>query len=113
MSNSVWDTLEDLSVDRRLLPSKWRGGDNARRIRHCKIALRHAMESCISQAQRQQLELYYGRSVSKSEIARLQGVTCSAVTKSLRACRAQVREYVALYMRIYDSVERDLLSEDD
>lgn len=112
LTNAIWEVLDDPSTDRRLLPAKWRGGDNARRIRHCKIALRKAIERHASPMQRQQLSLYYGQNISKSEIARRQGVTCSTVVKSLRTCLSQIEAYVVFYMSIYDAVERELLSDD-
>lgn len=103
------DLFPDPQTEQHLLPPGWNRGDNTRRIRYCKKALHKGMRHYLSPAQRQQIGLYYGGRLSKSEIARRQGVSCSAVSKSLRTGQETLRSYVALYMEIFDTLEQDFL----
>jgi len=111
LTNSALERLEDPGTDPRLLPSGWRRGGNERRLRHYKIALEKAMKTCISSVQRQQLKLLFWEGVSKSEIARIQNRVCSAVTKSLCAGMESIKEYIEMYMAIYDALEQEQLEE--
>jgi len=109
---SALELMSDPATDRRLLPSCFRTGDNARKIKHYKIALKNAINNCISSAQREQLELYYQQGLTKSEIAKKQNKGCSAITKSMRAGQESIRAYVELYMEIYDALEQEWLREE-
>jgi len=111
LTNSALERLEDPGTDPRLLPSGWRRDGNERRLRHYKIALEKEMETCISSVQRQQLKLLFWEGVSKSEIARIQNRGCSAVTKSLCAGMESIKEYIEMYMAIYDALEQEQLEE--
>lgn len=106
------DWLADPNTDLVLLPSSLAPRDNARRLRHCKTALRQGLRICLTPSQRTLIRMHYTDGLRKSEIARLRNSTCSAVSKSIKAGEQALREYVSLYMTIYDRLERELLSEE-
>lgn len=110
--NAACTRSPDPDTDIRLLPPALRRGDNSRRLMYCRRALREAMEQRLTPKQRENLELYYWKRMRKSDIALHQNSTCSAVTKSIETAHRLIREYVETYMRIYDSVEKELLSDD-
>lgn len=101
----------DKTTDKRLLPTWLWPSDNSRRRAHCKKAVARAMETRLTPAQRQRVELHFGKGMSKSEIARLENSSCSAVVKSIRAAEEAIRDYAEAYMEIYDALERELLQE--
>lgn len=109
-TNTLAD-IPDLRVDSRLLPLSLLSRDNARRVRHYKIALNKAMQSCLSPAQREQIRMHYWQGMNKSAIARLQGIGCSAVSKSIKAGQAAIRTYIEQYMQVYDVLEQELVEE--
>lgn len=94
-----------------MLPPHCRRSDNAARIGHYKRALRQALRR-VTPVQREQLELYYARGLSKAEIAERQGKGRPAVTKSMQAAEHAMREYIRLYMEIHDQIERELRCDD-
>jgi DNA-directed RNA polymerase specialized sigma subunit len=108
------DKLPVWSAEKRLLPRHLReAGDNGREVRKLRMALRAAMETYLSAAQREHLLLYYGENKTKTEIGELLGVGSSTVCKTLKAAENAVREYVGLYMGVFERVRRDILQEDD
>ena|GEM_PF-833801 len=107
-SDAVYD-LPDWDTDPRLLPTSFRRTDNSRRVRHYKRAVKIAIKKCLTETQRQQLKMFYWQGLNKSEIAARQGKGCSAVTKSLRASENAIREFVEMYLDIYDKVEQEWL----
>jgi DNA-directed RNA polymerase specialized sigma24 family protein len=106
------DWLADPRAEGRLLPGAMRQRDNSRRLRHCKKAIGWAMKR-LKPEQRERLQLFYTGGLSQSEIARRQQVGKSCVSKSLRSGEGELREYAALYMEIYDNLERELLQDDE
>lgn len=108
---SLEDWMADASTDSRLLPIQHQRSDNTRRRAFCKRAMQSAMDKRLTPAQRRRLEQHYLHGVSKSEIARREHSSCSAIGKSLHSAERSIREYAALYMEIYDDIERLLLNE--
>lgn len=94
-------------ADKRLLPSYLFPSDNSRRIRHYKKAARHAIDTLLTEKQREQLLLHYGEQLSKTQIALRYGVGSSAVCKVLKTAEETVKKYVETYMQIYDGLERE------
>lgn len=105
------DCVPDPDTDPRLLPGYLVAGDNSRRIRHYKIALRKAMRH-LTPCQREHIRLFYGKGLRKSEIAKQHHISCSAVSQSIRAGEKTLRSHIDLYMCIYDGLEREFLLED-
>ena len=103
--------ITDPRTDPRLLPPALRGLDNKNRMRHYRAALREAMETQLTPVQREHIQLHYWQGMRKSEIARLQKVTGSAVSKSIQAAQQAIREYVEMYMRIYDCLLYEMESD--
>lgn len=62
--------------------------------------------------QREHVELFYGKCLNKTEIGKRYGVGSSTVCKTLKAAEAAIREYIELYMQIYDLFERESLREE-
>ncbi len=100
--------------DKRLLPSHLRiGGDNSQQLRHLRLALRAALETRLTETQREQLRLFYCENMNKTDIGKLWGVGSSTVCKTIKNAENEIREYVELYMAICERVKRDLMREDD
>lgn len=109
-------SLDDVDIwqaDKRLLPSYLCTSDNTRRIQCYKRALRNAVSTRLTKTQREHLLLHYSGGLSKTDIAKRYGVGSSTVCKTLKAAQAAIREYVALYMQIYELLERESLRQDD
>ena len=111
-SNKLMELMPDPHTDNRLLPVGMQRRDNGGRLRHCRIAIGKAMQNCITEQQRKILKLHYFQGAKKIEIAKLLGLTPSAVTKSLRAGERALREYAAMYMEIYDRLQLEHLNEE-
>lgn len=109
---SSFEMLPDPATEELLLPTWMAERDNTRRLKYCKNALHRAMAECLTPTQREQIQLFYEAGLRKSEIARRQQCTCSAVSKSIKAGEAALRAYMELYMSIYDALERDFLREE-
>jgi DNA-directed RNA polymerase specialized sigma subunit len=105
------DWIPDPDTDRRLLGGEMRPRDNRRRIRHCKRAILWGMDH-LKPEQKEQLRQFYDKGLSKSEIAKRQNVTHSAVSKSIRNSEDKLRDYAALYMEVYDRLEQEFLRDD-
>lgn len=105
--------VPDLQTEAFLLPSTFRERDNTRRIRHYKQALRRGIRLCLTPVQQEQIHLFYSKGLRKSEIARRQACTCSAVSKSLKAGEAALRSYIELYMDIFEALEQKFLLEQE
>jgi DNA-directed RNA polymerase specialized sigma24 family protein len=105
------DWLPDPDTDAQLLHSAMRPRDNRRRLRHCKNAVIWAMGH-LKPEHREQISLFYGARMSKSQIAARQNLSKSAVSKSIRHGEDKLRDYAALYMEVYDRLEQEFLLED-
>jgi len=100
-------------ADKRMLPAHLRTSDNARRIKSYKRALQNALEARITPLQREQLMLFYEKRMNKTQIGKLYGVGSSTVCKTLKAAEKNIKEYIDLYMQIYDMLEHEHLCEDN
>lgn len=100
-------------ADKRLLPSYLCTSDNTRRIEYYKRALRIAIKTQLTDTQREQLRLFYGKHLTKTEIGRRYGVGSSTICKTLNAAETVIRKYVELFMHIYDLIQREQPDEDD
>lgn len=107
--NPTMDCYQDPETPPMLLPTFLVARDNARQMRHYKTALRQGFRLCLTPVQQEQLRLFYGEGMRKSEIARRQGCTCSGVSKSIRVAQDALRGYITLYMGIFTALERELL----
>lgn len=107
------DEVLQWQTDKRLLPGYMRASDNSREIRHYKIAAQKAINTQLSRGQREQLLLYYGEGLNKTQIARRFGVGSSTVCKAIKAAEKIVKEYVEMYMQIYDALEREYLEDEE
>lgn len=105
--------LPDDQADRRLLPGWMAGADNSRKLRHYKRALRKALLTSATPEQREMIRLFYKEGLRKTQIAQMRKCSCSWVAKCILAGEQAVRDYIDLYMEIYDSLEREILSEDE
>lgn len=108
--------LDEITVwqaDKRLLPSYLCTSDNTRRIQYYKKALRDALSTRLTDIQREQLLLHYVKRISKTEIGKRYGVGSSTVCKTIKAAQNAIREYVELYMQIYDLLEHESFEQDD
>ena len=104
--------VPDAQTEYCLLPEELRERDNSRRLKYCKKSL-HMGLCYLTKNQREQMELYYREGLTKSGIARRQGISSSAVCKSIRAAESALREYTKLYMEIFVALERELLNEEE
>ena len=111
VSISMLGSMTDSETPPEFLPEHLRGGDNARRMRYLKRELKHVMESCLSEKQRECLRKHYWQGMRRSDIAREHGVGASQVTKSIDASQKIIRERLEAFLAIYDRLERDLLDE--
>lgn len=100
-------------ADRRMLPAHLRTYDNARRIKSYKRALGYALGSRITPLQREHLMLFYEKRMNKTQIGKRYGVGSSTVCKTLKAAEKNIKEYIDLYMQIYDMLELEHLCEDN
>ena len=100
--------LPDPFTDPFLLPEACIPHDNSRRIHHYKKALRQGIQQ-LTQLQQEQLRLHYN-GMRKSDIAKRQSRTCSSVSKSIHASTALLRQYIDMYMEIYDALEKEFLN---
>lgn len=107
------EQLTDPGTDKRLLPSSFWEQDNSRRLAHCRLAVQKAVETRLSTVQKRRLEQYFQQGLTKSEIARMENSSCSTISKSLQASITVIRGYAELYMDIYDTLERELLQEEE
>ncbi|MCL2034573.1 MAG: hypothetical protein FWG94_07575 [Oscillospiraceae bacterium] len=100
-------------ADRRMLPAYLRRGDNARRIQSYKRALQKALEARVTPLQREHLMLFYEKRMNKTQIGKIYGVGSSTVCKTLKSAEKNIKEYIDLYMQIYDMLEQEHLCEDN
>lgn len=113
-SNKI--TLEEYTcwqADKRLLPPHLRSSDNTRRVMHYRIALNNAMKTQLSEKEREQLLLFYEKSMTKTQIGKAYGIGSSAVCKTLKSAEEKIRRYVELYMQIYSLLENEKFDHDD
>lgn len=111
MDTPLIEGMADPFTDGRLLPTSMIPRDNSHRIRHYKAALRQGMNVCLTPKQREQFRLHYHHGITKSKIASLQQQSCSSTCKSMKAGAAALKEYIQLYMGIYDDVRAELLGQ--
>jgi hypothetical protein len=101
----------DPGTDRRLLPDTVWPRDNERRLRYCKSAVVWGMGRLKPEYQ-EQLHLFYSEGLTKREIANRLHISSSAVSRSIQRGEDKLRNYAAMYMEVYDKLERELLQED-
>lgn len=106
------EQLADPGTDQRLLPTHLARGDNARRLRHCRTALQQGLHCCVSPVQRDMLLLHYGRGLRQREIARQTQRSPAMVSKTIKAGKTALQEYITRYMEIYDRIEQEFLREE-
>lgn len=106
------DYIPDPHTEAMLLPDCWAMHDNSRKISHYKRALQQAFQQCLTPKQQEQVRLYYQDGICKSDIARQQHSTCSAVSRSMHAAEQALKEYIELYMQIYNQLEQEFLCDE-
>ena len=111
VSLSCLDALADSSTPQSLLPGYLRVGDNSRRMRYLKRELRHIIDFCLTERQRECVMKHYWHGMRRSDIAKEQGVGPSQVTKSIGASQKIIHERLEQFLSIYDRLERELLDE--
>lgn len=100
-------------ADKRLLPGHLRTSDNTRRIEYYKKALRLGFKTQLSETQREYLNLFYGHRLTKTEIGKRHGIGSSSVCKIIKSAEKALREFIELYMQIYDLLVKENVGEDD
>ncbi|MCL2056873.1 MAG: hypothetical protein FWH02_06620 [Oscillospiraceae bacterium] len=112
MDNPGYTVLTDLIADNKtqqsLLPPHLRSTDNNERRKYMKRALSAAIEKSLTPTQKYRFELYFCHGKTKTEIAKSERLSCSAVTKALRIAQGRVREYAEIYLSGYEQAALDL-----
>lgn len=70
------------------------GPDNSEQLERLLRNLRHARDQELTPCQRKVLDMYFGREMSVTQIARELGVNPSSVSRSLQRAKNRLRRYL-------------------
>lgn len=108
LDKTLIELLPDPTTDSALLPQHLSGGDNSLRMRHCRKALRRGIKQSLTDQQQQMITMHYIHGMKQSRIAEKLELSPASVSKTIKAGKASLKEYIQLYMDIFDSIENDL-----
>lgn len=83
-------------IDNIAVPTH-KGADNRKKKAEYTTFVKNAMETVLTKKQKQMLELYYLKGLTMTQIAQLQGINKSTVSKTIKKAKTKIKNLSQIY----------------